>query len=67
MSVRGDHNRIQVDDLAGHRSIQLDFLQRLEVKTQGVHSLLYFAYTSVRGLFIRGGVIYLAKRIIRFR
>jgi hypothetical protein len=31
---------------------------------RGVHSLLYFAYTCVRDLFI-GGVIYLAKKIIR--
>ena len=31
---------------------------------RGVHSLLYFAYTYIRDLFI-GGVIYLAKRIIR--
>ena len=30
----------------------------------GVHSLLYFAYTCVRDLCI-GGVIYVAKRIIR--
>jgi hypothetical protein len=32
---------------------------------RGVHSLLYFAYTCVRDLFI-GGVIYLAKKIIRW-
>ena len=31
---------------------------------QGVHFLLYFAYTCVRNLFI-GGVINLAKNIIR--
>jgi hypothetical protein len=31
---------------------------------RGDHSLLYFAYTCVRDLFIRG-VIYLAKKIIR--
>jgi hypothetical protein len=31
---------------------------------RGDHSLLYFAYTWVRDLFI-GGVIYLAKKIIR--
>ena len=31
----------------------------------GVHSLLYFAYTCVRDLFI-GGVIYLAKKSIRW-
>jgi hypothetical protein len=30
----------------------------------GDHSLLYFAYTCVRDLFIGGG-IYLAKNIIR--
>ena len=34
-------------------------------KTRGVHSLLYFAYTCVRDLFI-GGVIYLAEKIIRW-
>jgi hypothetical protein len=34
------------------------------IVTQGVHSLLYFAYTCVRDLFI-GGVIYLAENIIR--
>jgi hypothetical protein len=33
-------------------------------KSRGDHSLLYFAYTCVRDLFI-GGVIYLAKKIIR--
>jgi hypothetical protein len=34
---------------------------------RGVHSLLYFAYTCVRDLFIGGGeVIYLAKKIIRW-
>jgi hypothetical protein len=32
--------------------------------TRGVHSLLYFAYTCVWNLFI-GGIIYLAKKIIR--
>ena len=32
---------------------------------RGDHSLLYFAYTCVRDLFI-GGVIYLAKKIIRW-
>ena len=32
--------------------------------TRGVHSLLYFAYTCVRDLFIEG-VIHLAKKIIR--
>jgi hypothetical protein len=32
--------------------------------TRGDHSLLYFAYMCVRDLFI-GGVIYLAKKIIR--
>ena len=32
---------------------------------RGVHFLLYFAYTCVRDLFI-GGVIYLAKKIIRW-
>jgi hypothetical protein len=32
--------------------------------TRGVHSLLYFAYTCVRDLFI-GEFIYLAKKIIR--
>jgi len=35
-------------------------------KPQGDHSLLYFAYTCVRDLFIGGGVIYLAKKIIRW-
>jgi len=34
------------------------------VKPRGVHSLLYFAYTCVRDLFI-AGVIYLAEKIIR--
>jgi hypothetical protein len=33
--------------------------------TRGDHALLYFAYTCVRDLFI-GGVIYLAKKIIRW-
>jgi len=33
--------------------------------TRGVHSLLYFAYTCVRDLFI-GGVIYLAEKFIRW-
>ena len=33
--------------------------------SRGVHSLLYFAYTCVRDLFI-GGVIYLARKIIRW-
>jgi hypothetical protein len=33
-------------------------------EARGDHSLLYFAYTCVRDLFI-GGVIYLAKKIIR--
>jgi hypothetical protein len=33
--------------------------------TRGDHSLLYFAYTCVRDLFI-GGVIYLAENIIRW-
>ena len=31
---------------------------------RGVHFLLYFAYTCVKGLFIEG-VIYLAKKITR--
>jgi hypothetical protein len=31
---------------------------------RGVHSLLFFAYTCVRDLFIEG-VIYLAEKIIR--
>jgi len=34
--------------------------------SRGDHSLLYFAYTCVRDLFIGGGVIYLAKKIIRW-
>ena len=33
-------------------------------ETRGVHFVLYFAYTCVRDLFV-GGVIYLAKKIIR--
>jgi hypothetical protein len=33
-------------------------------EARGDHSLLYFAYTCVRDLFI-GGVIYLAEKIIR--
>jgi hypothetical protein len=37
----------------------------LLVQARGVHSLLYFAYTCVRDLFIKG-VIYLAKNIIRW-
>jgi hypothetical protein len=36
----------------------------LKLHPPGVHSHLYFAYTCVRDLFI-GGVIYLAKKIIR--
>jgi hypothetical protein len=37
--------------------------QNEEHEPRGDHSLLYFAYTCVRDLFI-GGVIYLAKKII---
>jgi hypothetical protein len=40
------------------------FFLHLVRHTQGVHSLLYFAYTCVHDLFI-GGVIYLARKIIR--
>jgi hypothetical protein len=36
------------------------------VSSRGVHSLLYFAYTCVWDLFIGGGVIYLAEKIIRW-
>ena len=32
---------------------------------RGVHSLLHFAYTCIRDLFMEGGVIYLAEKIIR--
>ena len=32
------------------------------IESRGVHSLLYFAYTCVRDLFIMG-VIYLAKKL----
>jgi hypothetical protein len=35
------------------------------LEARGVHSLLYFAYMCVRDLFIGGGVIYLAKKILR--
>jgi len=41
------------------------FRNLLRFETRGVHSLLYFAYTYVRDLFI-GGFIYLAKKIIRW-
>jgi hypothetical protein len=37
----------------------------LDKFSRGVHSLLYFAYTCIQDLFIRG-VIYLAKNIIRW-
>jgi hypothetical protein len=37
----------------------------LLARSRGDHSLLYFAYTCVRDLFI-GGVVYLAKKIIRW-
>ena len=37
----------------------------VEGVARGVHSLLYFAYTCVRDLFI-GGLFYLAKKIIRY-
>ena len=36
------------------------------IVTRGVHSLLYLAYTCVQDLFIGVGVIYLAKKIIRW-
>jgi hypothetical protein len=38
--------------------------EHTRVRARGDHSLLYFAYTCVRDLFIGGG-IYLAKKIIR--
>ena len=41
-----------------------DDLEEVKDVARGVHSLLYFAYTCLRNLFI-GEVIYLAKMIIR--
>jgi hypothetical protein len=41
-----------------------EHLNETKVNPQGDHSLLYFAYTCIWDLFI-GGVIYLAKKIIR--
>jgi hypothetical protein len=40
------------------------YLKARSFEARGDYSLLYFAYTCVRDLFI-GGVIYLAKKIIR--
>jgi hypothetical protein len=43
----------------------LTSLKQCDIRSsRGDHSLLYFAYTCVHDLFI-GGVIYLAKKIIR--
>jgi hypothetical protein len=39
-------------------------LDEIDSSPRGDHSLLYFSYTCVQDLFI-GGVIYLAKKIIR--
>ena len=44
--------------------LSMERQQHGHVVPRGDHSLLYFAYTCVRDLFI-GGVIYLAKKIIR--
>ena len=37
--------------------MNLLFIIKVEDCTRGVHSLLYFAYTCVRDLFIRGGYL----------
>jgi hypothetical protein len=48
-----------------HIHYEVGFHLHSASQTRGVHSLLYFAYTCVRDLFIGGG-IYLAKKIIRW-
>ena len=52
--MKGDNSTNELDGIM--EMLMLDFDPR------GVRSLLYFAYTCVRDLFI-GGVIYLAKKL----
>jgi hypothetical protein len=51
--------------MSGGLRSKITSCERLVARSQGVHSLLYFAYTCVRDLFIVG-VIYLAEKSIRW-
>jgi hypothetical protein len=55
---------ISVDYVSNEGRRDYHLPKKEAVDSRGDHSLLYFAYTCVQGLFI-GGVIYLAKKIIR--
>jgi hypothetical protein len=50
----------------GFQYVQRPILQHWRMDSRGDHSLLCFAYTCIWDLFI-GRVIYLAKKIIRWR
>jgi hypothetical protein len=59
-----EHPNVLVNFGENCSQIELGGCLEIDQKPRGVHSLLYFAYTCVRDLFIEG-VIYLTEKIIR--